>query len=82
MQRRTEAIHAVLNRARLHLRQDVGRLREVAAAAGLVVTGDAFGIFHAPVTDDSDGPLGSHCRSTVWPTSTTSSAATGCRADW
>ena len=33
------------------------RLREVARSAGLTVTGDAFGIFHAPVTDESDGPL-------------------------
>lgn len=33
------------------------RLREIARTAGLTVTGDAFGIFHAPVTDDSDGPL-------------------------
>lgn len=37
--------------------REVGRLREAAAAAGLVVTGDPFGIFHAPVTVDSDGPL-------------------------
>lgn len=92
LQRRTEAAQALLNRARLHLNQEVtmsqvntalevdrsvlsvlrrmspeemetlvprevGRLREVAAAAGLVVTGDPFGIFHAPVTADSDGPL-------------------------
>ncbi|HET9779534.1 MAG TPA: hypothetical protein VFP81_09655 [Propionibacteriaceae bacterium] len=35
----------------------VGRLRELAAAAGLTVTGDAFGVFHAPITADSDGPL-------------------------
>ncbi len=33
------------------------RLRELARGAGLTVTGDAFGIFHAPVTDESDGPL-------------------------
>ncbi len=33
------------------------RLRAIAGAAGLTVTGDAFGIFHAPVTDESDGPL-------------------------
>lgn len=33
------------------------RLREIARAAGLTVTGDAFGIFHAPVTEESDGPL-------------------------
>jgi DNA-binding transcriptional MerR regulator len=33
------------------------RLREIARAAGLTVTGDAFGIFHAPITDESDGPL-------------------------
>jgi DNA-binding transcriptional MerR regulator len=35
----------------------VDRLRTIAAAAGLTVTGDPFGIFHAPITDDSDGPL-------------------------
>ena len=35
----------------------VGRLREVAAASGLTVTGDPFGIFHAPITAESDGPL-------------------------
>ena len=33
------------------------RLREIARGAGLTVTGDAFGIFHAPVTEESDGPL-------------------------
>ena len=33
------------------------RLREIARAAGLTVTGDAFGIFHAPITEESDGPL-------------------------
>lgn len=37
--------------------RDVDRLREVAADAGLVATGEPFGIFHAPVTADSDGPL-------------------------
>lgn len=36
---------------------EVARLRELAATSGLTVTGDPFGIFHAPVTDDSDGPL-------------------------
>jgi DNA-binding transcriptional MerR regulator len=35
----------------------VDRLGTIAAAAGLTVTGDPFGIFHAPITDDSDGPL-------------------------
>ena len=35
----------------------VDRLRDVASDAGLMVTGDPFGIFHASVTDDSDGPL-------------------------
>ena len=35
----------------------VDRLRSIAAAAGLTVTGLSFGIFHAPVTDDSTGPL-------------------------
>lgn len=33
------------------------RLRQVAARAGLSPTGDPFGVFHAPVTDESDGPL-------------------------
>jgi DNA-binding transcriptional MerR regulator len=37
--------------------QEVSRLREVAKEAGLSVVGDAFGIFHAPITDESDGPL-------------------------
>ena len=36
---------------------EAGRLREIARAAGLTVTGDAFGIFHAPITQESDGPL-------------------------
>lgn len=35
----------------------VDRLRTAAAAAGLTVTGHPFGIFHAPITDDSNGPL-------------------------
>ncbi len=35
----------------------VGRLRQLAAAAGQTVTGDPFGVFHAPITADSDGPL-------------------------
>jgi len=35
----------------------VDRLRDLAAEAGLAVVGPAFGIFHAPVTDDCDGPL-------------------------
>jgi effector-binding domain-containing protein len=35
----------------------VDRLRSIAAASGVTVTGDAFGIFHAPVTDESSGPL-------------------------
>jgi len=35
----------------------VDRLRTIATAAGLTVTGDPFGIFHSPITDDSDGPL-------------------------
>jgi hypothetical protein len=33
------------------------RLRRVATSAGLQPTGDPYGVFHAPVTDDSDGPL-------------------------
>lgn len=36
---------------------EVGRLRDLAARHGLRPTGDAFGVFHAPVTGDSDGPL-------------------------
>ena len=36
---------------------EVDRLRTIAAAAGLTVTGHPFGIFHGPITDDSNGPL-------------------------
>lgn len=35
----------------------VARLRDAASIAGVRETGDPFGIFHSPVTDDSDGPL-------------------------
>ena len=35
----------------------VDRLRTIAAAAGLTVTGHPFGIFHAPITEESNGPL-------------------------
>jgi DNA-binding transcriptional MerR regulator len=35
----------------------VRQLRDTASEAGLQVTGDPFGIFHAPITDESDGPL-------------------------
>ena len=35
----------------------VDRLRTIAAAAGLTVTGRPFGIFHGPITDESNGPL-------------------------
>ncbi|EZP25225.1 MerR family transcriptional regulator [Microbacterium oleivorans] len=92
MDRRAQANHVVLARARLHLTKEthmsavetviegdrpvlsvmrrmaphqmdqiihagVHHLRQIAEGAGLQVTGDAFGVFHAPVTDDSDGPL-------------------------
>lgn len=62
---RTETDRAVLSVLR-RMRPDemdrvihdqVRRLRDLAAEAGLTVTGEAFGTFHAPVTDDSDGPL-------------------------
>lgn len=36
---------------------EVDRLRTIASAAALTVTGDPFGIFHAPITDESNGPL-------------------------
>ena len=36
---------------------EVAGLREVAATRGLAQAGEPFGIFHAPVTDESDGPL-------------------------
>ena len=35
----------------------VDRLRTITATAGLTVTGRPFGIFHGPITDDSNGPL-------------------------
>ena len=37
--------------------EQVKRLRSIAATAGLTVTGQPFGIFHAPITDESNGPL-------------------------
>ena len=37
--------------------EQVDRLSSMAATAGLTVTGPPFGIFHAPITDDSNGPL-------------------------
>ncbi len=92
IERRSEVVQAVLQRARLHLIQEVDmshvntaleaerpvlsvmkrmrpeemddiitstvdRLRQLAAGAGLTVTGDPFGVFHGPITADSDGPL-------------------------
>ena len=92
IERRSEAVQAVLYQARLHILQEVdmshvsttlegdhpvlsvmkrmrpedmddiitstvGRLHQVADAAGLTVIGDPFGVFHGPVTADSDGPL-------------------------
>jgi DNA-binding transcriptional MerR regulator len=92
IERRSEAVQAVLHQARRHLLQEVnmsqvspafegertvlsvmkrmhpeqmddiisstvGRLRQVAAAAELTITGDPFGVFHGPITADSDGPL-------------------------
>ena len=92
IQRRSQAVQAVLHQARLRLLQEVdmthisttlegdrpvlsvmkrmrpedmddiitsavGRLRQLAAAAELTVTGDPFGVFHGPITADSDGPL-------------------------
>lgn len=36
---------------------ELRRLRALAADAGLAVAGPPFGVFHEPVTDDSDGPL-------------------------
>jgi DNA-binding transcriptional MerR regulator len=37
--------------------EQVQRLGSIAATAGLTVTGQSFGIFHAPITDESNGPL-------------------------
>lgn len=37
--------------------QQVDRLRRIAGEAGLTVDGDAFGIFHGPITDEATGPL-------------------------
>ncbi|WNV75933.1 MerR family transcriptional regulator [Geodermatophilus sp. DSM 44513] len=37
--------------------RELARIRAAAADAGLTATGDPFGVFHAPVTADSDGPL-------------------------
>jgi DNA-binding transcriptional MerR regulator len=56
------AVLSVLRRMSPHemdreISGQVDRLRALAGGAGLAVVGPAFGIFHAPVTDDSDGPL-------------------------
>lgn len=56
------AVLSVLRRMSPHemdreISGQVDRLRALAADAGLAVVGPAFGIFHAPVTDDCDGPL-------------------------
>jgi DNA-binding transcriptional MerR regulator len=58
----SRAVLSVLRRMRPDemdrvISDEAARLREIARAAGLTVTGDAFGIFHAPVTQESDGPL-------------------------
>lgn len=37
--------------------EEVRMLRRTAEDAGLTATGPPFGVFHAPITDDSDGPL-------------------------
>ncbi|HEU4547332.1 MAG TPA: hypothetical protein VFR88_13650, partial [Microlunatus sp.] len=56
------AVLSVLRRMRPEemdevISREARRLQEIARSAGLTVTGDAFGIFHAPVTEESDGPL-------------------------
>lgn len=35
----------------------LAQLRAVATSAGLQEVGDAYGVFHEPVTDDNDGPI-------------------------
>jgi DNA-binding transcriptional MerR regulator len=45
-----DALDAVIARS-------VSELRTAADAAGLSVQGDPFGVFHAPIDSDSDGPL-------------------------
>jgi DNA-binding transcriptional MerR regulator len=62
---RTESDRAVLSVLRrmrpdemdVVIAEQVDRLHSIAAAAGLTVTGPSFGIFHAPITDESNGPL-------------------------
>jgi DNA-binding transcriptional MerR regulator len=62
---RTESDRAVLSVLRrmrpdemdVVIAEQVDRLHGIAAAAGLTVTGPSFGIFHAPITDESNGPL-------------------------
>lgn len=45
-----DEIDAVISRS-------LARLHTTAAALGLTATGDPFGVFHAPVDDEHDGPL-------------------------
>lgn len=62
---RLEAERAVLSVLRRMRPEDmeeliggqVARLRALADSAGLTVTGEPFGIFHEPITEESDGPL-------------------------
>jgi len=56
------AVLSVLRRMRSEEMDDVitrqvARLREIASGAGLTVEGDAFGIFHGPITEEATGPL-------------------------
>lgn len=39
------------------IKQSLAELRTMAETTGLVEEGAPFGVFHAPVTQDSDGPL-------------------------
>ncbi len=39
------------------IHEALAQLRELAATAGLTEVGDAYGVFHQPVDDESDGPL-------------------------
>ncbi|MDQ0096239.1 MerR family transcriptional regulator [Paeniglutamicibacter psychrophenolicus] len=50
-------LHTFVDGLDTGMKQSLERLQAFAAAEGLAVTGDPFGIFHQEITPDSDGPL-------------------------
>ncbi|MCU1409792.1 MAG: hypothetical protein JWR04_499 [Rhodoglobus sp.] len=53
----SELAYPVVDKLDTTIREALERLEALAAERGLTVTGDPFGIFHAPVNEESSGPL-------------------------